>query len=315
MDALTSVLGSIHLKSSLLSQLDAAGDWSIDCEDPRGITAYCILSGGCWFAPTTGEVVRLETGDILLLPEWHEHRLFSSPHVPAIPVSEVARRFGVQIWDPDQPFGEIYYLRHGPDGEDRNHVRILVILLRAAEREQAILTSCLPKVWRFNPSNERIASSVSLAVRFLSQELAQKSVGFGAASHRLAEFLFVQLLREVVETRADGVRGWLKGLSSPALSCVLVAMHRMPDARWTIDQLAALARMSRSTFCAEFSHVIGVSPITYARNIRLQAAAGRLERGHSVKEASVAAGYATPYGFQKAFSQAFGSPPISWRRR
>jgi AraC-like DNA-binding protein len=315
MDALTSVLGSVRLKSSLLAQLDSAGDWSIDCEDPRGITTYCILSGGCWFAPTVGDIVRLEAGDVLLLPEWHEHRLYSSPDVPAIAVSEVARRFGVQIWDPEQPFGEIYYLGHGTHGDIRNRVRILVILLRAAEREQALLTSCLPKVWRFNPSNERITSSVSLAVRFLSQELAQKSVGFGAASHRLAEFLFVQLLREVVETRVDGVRGWLKGLSSPALSRALAAMHRMPDRRWTIDQLAGLARMSRSTFCAEFSQVIGESPITYARNIRLQAAAGLLEQGLSVKEASVAAGYATPFGFQKAFSQVFGSPPGSWRRR
>ena len=91
MDALTSVLGSVHLKSSLLAQLDSAGDWSIDCEDPRGITTYCILSGGCWFAPTCGDTVRLESGDVLLLPEWHEHRLYSSPDVPAIPVSELGR--------------------------------------------------------------------------------------------------------------------------------------------------------------------------------------------------------------------------------
>jgi AraC-like DNA-binding protein len=192
---------------------------------------------------------------------------------------------------------------------------MLVLLMRTDETEETLLTGCLPKVWHFNSESERIRSSISLTVQFLAQELEQRSVGYSAASHRLAEFMFVQLLREVIDSRAPDVLGWIKGLSSPTLSPVLAALHRKPEHRWKIGELAALARMSRSAFCAEFSREIGESPIAYARNLRMHAAARSLEKGMTVKHAAAIAGYSQPYGFQKAFRRTFGSSPSSWRRR
>jgi transcriptional regulator GlxA family with amidase domain len=75
--------------------------------------------------------------------------------------------------------------------------------------------------------------------------------GRQAALDRLAEYILILLLRDVVG-RELVQSGTLRGLSDERLSKALMAMHQHPEGPWDLDRLAAVAGMSRARFAAHF---------------------------------------------------------------
>jgi AraC-like DNA-binding protein len=65
-----------------------------------------------------------------------------------------------------------------------------------------------------------------------------------------------------------------------------------------------------------FTHVMGVPPMHYLGNWRLQIAARLLERENmNVARAAEAVGYESEAAFNRAFKRRVGMPPGAWRRR
>jgi AraC-like DNA-binding protein len=77
-----------------------------------------------------------------------------------------------------------------------------------------------------------------------------------------------------------------------------------------VEDLAKRANMSLSALHAHFSAVIGVSPIQYQKQIRLQSARSRLLTGATSAEAvAYQVGYASPSQFSREYARLFGQPP------
>ena len=92
-------------------------------------------------------------------------------------------------------------------------------------------------------------------------------------------------------------------------------MHCRPSERWTIDGLAREVGLSRSAFAERFSQLMGVPPMQYLGNWRLQLAAQLLQRnGISIAQAAGEVGYELEAAFNRAFKKQVGMPPGSWRR-
>ncbi|MGB3148547.1 MAG: DUF4142 domain-containing protein, partial [Paracoccaceae bacterium] len=88
------------------------------------------------------------------------------------------------------------------------------------------------------------------------------------------------------------------------------------DKGWTVESLASEVAMSRSRFAERFSQLVGVGPMTYLSDWRLQKALALLERSQStVQEIAGKAGYASPAAFTRAFAGKFGLAPSEYRRR
>ena len=315
MDVFSLLLGAMRLRSSLLARFDSAGAWSIDCGDASGLAAYFVLSGGCLFVPDRGEEVELREGCVLILPEWRKHRLCSSREVEPVTITEAATKCGKRAWDQDNPLGDIIFLTHGDGADTLPSVRIMTMIFRVADDAYEALAASLPPVCSFDATSSAVAPLIRMASEFLAEEAEDRSVGYSAASHKLAEFLFIQLLRGMVESQPDGLRGWLRGLSSPPIARAMASIHRSPDHGWTVASLAESVHMSRSAFASAFSRAINKSPMEYLRTVRMQLAAERLEKGHSVKEVAAGLGYATAFGLHKAFKQQFGYAPGARRRK
>jgi len=82
-----------------------------------------------------------------------------------------------------------------------------------------------------------------------------------------------------------------------------------------VSELAALYQMSRSHFTHWFRDVTGRAPGSYIREIRLEAAAERLQDGKlSVKEIAAATGFRDANRFCKAFRQSYQLSPGEYRR-
>jgi AraC-like DNA-binding protein len=59
--------------------------------------------------------------------------------------------------------------------------------------------------------------------------------------------------------------GWFAALADPHLNVSMGAMHANPSFPWTLQELAARAGMSRSSFAQHFRDRVGETPIALSR--------------------------------------------------
>ncbi len=113
-------------------------------------------------------------------------------------------------------------------------------------------------------------------------------------------------LRHVVTVGTPGqqiakVMGWLK-----------LNFHRT----LRMDELAASANMSPSTFRQHFREVAGMSPLQYQKQLRLQEARQIMLNEHvDASVAGLRVGYESPSQFSREYSRLFGAPPQQDIRR
>jgi AraC-like DNA-binding protein len=102
-------------------------------------------------------------------------------------------------------------------------------------------------------------------------------------------------------------------LTAPVASMAL--LHRDITRRWTVDDLGREVGLSRSALADRFIRLIGVPPIHYLANWRMQVAIQKL-RNTSASLAQVAEtiGYDSEAAFSRAFKKTFGAAPATWRR-
>jgi AraC-like DNA-binding protein len=92
-------------------------------------------------------------------------------------------------------------------------------------------------------------------------------------------------------------------------------MHRRVAHDWTVDELARLCAVSRSTFAVRFRAVMGTTPIAYLLNWRMALAKDQLTRGtKSIGEIAFAIGFQSPSAFSTAFARAVGCSPRRFAR-
>jgi transcriptional regulator GlxA family with amidase domain len=92
-------------------------------------------------------------------------------------------------------------------------------------------------------------------------------------------------------------------------------MHANMARAWSVEELAREAGLSRSGLADRFTRVIGVAPIHYLADWRLQVAGQKL-RDFSDPLARIAeqVGYESEAAFSRAFKKKFGAAPAAWRR-
>jgi AraC-like DNA-binding protein len=149
---------------------------------------------------------------------------------------------------------------------------------------------------------------------FLDVESRAASPGASLMISRLIDLLVIRTLRMWISkqgSRAD----WLSGLTDERIGRVLNAIHEAPDDAWTVQSLADIAMMSRSTFSDRFTAVVGLSPLKYLTRWRLTIAADLLRAGTlKVTDVAYGAGYGSEAAFSRAFKAQFGYPPSDAHR-
>jgi AraC-like DNA-binding protein len=91
-------------------------------------------------------------------------------------------------------------------------------------------------------------------------------------------------------------------------------MHARVAHAWTTDQLAAEVHLSRSAFAERFTQLLGVPPITYLTEWRMQLAAARLrDTPRSIGQIATELGYESEATFTRAFKRAAGIAPGKYR--
>lgn len=130
---------------------------------------------------------------------------------------------------------------------------------------------------------------------------------------RLVDLLFLEAIRDYLATRPQST-GLFAALRDPPLRRALDALHADVERAWTVDNLAAVAAMSRSAFASRFQAILGQTPVGYLTAWRMKLAVDWLQEGSSVLDVALRCGYQTEAAFHRAFKREIGLTPGAVRR-
>jgi len=267
---------------------------------------HAVTSGHCVGGILGEEPMRLEAGDVICFPHGDPHVMASVRGLRAPPddLSLYQRSPGKRLPFPVK-------LGDGPA-----EVHLVCGFLGCDARPFNPLLASLPRVLR---ASDRAGSSDGWLSRFMQvaeAEARSPRPGGEAVLSRLAELMFVEVVRRHLESLAPDRTGWLAGLRDPHVGKALAAMHARPGHAWTIDGLGHEAGLSRSALAERFTALVGESPIQYLGRWRMQVAAGLLATTcDGLAGIAARVGYSSEAAFNRAFKKVVGVPPATWRRR
>jgi AraC-like DNA-binding protein len=141
--------------------------------------------------------------------------------------------------------------------------------------------------------------------------------GFGtddgrqAVVNRLCEVVLIYFVRHAI-TQGTAQAGLLAGLVHPQLRQSLTAIHAEPAKMWTLDDMAAMAGLSRSGFAVIFKQTVGMTPGEHLARFRIARAQELLNRGMPLKVVAYDVGYGSPTALSRAFKDLTGTSPREW---
>jgi AraC-like DNA-binding protein len=138
-----------------------------------------------------------------------------------------------------------------------------------------------------------------------------------ADSATLLPFLFRSLLVYVARiSTAVPLPKWGRPLRDTRIEKAITLLNSDISRRWTVELLARAVGLSRAVFARQFARALGLSPMRYLTQRRMQIAAALLH-GSDAALAEVArrVGYESEFAFNRAFKRHYDVPPGVYRQR
>ena len=173
----------------------------------------------------------------------------------------------------------------------------------------------LPCFIKLDHSVERDSDWVAMLVNALESESKTPTAGSTLVIDRLAEILFIKLLRTYIQT-LEQPSGYIAALADPKIGVALNLIHSETDEGWSIESLSKAVALSRTSFTKKFNDLVGINPKPYLTKTRMLNAKVRLESStESMRSIAEKAGYSSEAAFSKAIRKYFGQTPGQLRKR
>jgi AraC-like DNA-binding protein len=314
MDALSETLRVVQLVGAIFLQGRFTAPWCYlsPCADvaapllepgaERVVIFHMVTEGEC-FVELDGQLpMHLTAGDVIVFARGDMHRMSSAPGLipaPGTPLKDLLRRRPRQ-------------LNFGGGGAT---TRLLCGYLACDARLARLLLVGLPPMVKVNVRGSNAGVWLEASVRYALAEARSPRPGGAGVLSKLAEVLFIEVLRLYINEHSEGRTGWLAGLGDRIVGGALNALHQRPVHAWTLDELAREAGTSRSVLAERFQHLVGSSPMQYLTQWRMMLAANLLCRSSApLSRIAEDVGYQTDTAFIRAFRREYGVPPATWRR-
>jgi AraC-like DNA-binding protein len=315
MDALSETLRVVRLVGAIFINARFTAPWcyqspSADSAAPllepgaeRVVIFHLITEGECYVELGAETPVRLIAGDVVVFPNGDAHRMTSKPGlVPA------AGRTGLAEVLSRRP----RQLSYGGGGAT---TRLVCGYLACDARLARMLLAGLPSLVKVNVRGSNAGIWLEASVRYALAEARSPRPGGAGVLAKLAEVLFIEVLRLYMNEQGEGRIGWLAAVRDRIVGAALNSLHKSPAHAWTLEDLAHAAGTSRSVLAERFQHLVGSSPMQYLTQWRMLLAANLLLRSNApLAHIAQDVGYQTDTAFSRAFRREFGAPPALWRR-
>jgi AraC-like DNA-binding protein len=310
MDPLSDLLRVVRLDGAFFYPVEAAEPWSIETVaaqelSPRIMPAaehlisYHILTEGRCYGGLVGEdQVELVAGDVIIFPHGDAYVMSSGRGVLTGP--------HVHTSAPDRYPHTVLLGDQGPRATS-----FVCGFLGCDRRPFNPLLAALPRRMHVRGVSNAWLGSFT---RQATEESRLGRAGADLVLTRLAELMFIEVLRHYLEDLPAGQTGWLAGLRDEVVGRVLTLLHGRPGHPWTLAELAREAASSRSAVAKRFALLVGQPPMQYLTQWRMQVAANLLGQSDA-KVAAIGAevGYDSEAAFSRAFKKATGLAPGAWR--
>jgi AraC-like DNA-binding protein len=316
------VLRSVRLTGALFFRVEAGTPWGLEVPDgatlapsvlPRAqhvISYHVVTEGACWGSVGGEAPVRLQAGDVLVLPRGDAYAMSTTPGLPAGPDRKAVLAFMRQMAAGQLPFT----ITEGGTGPERLH--LVCGFLGCDLRPFNPLLTTLPRLLHVRRAVGSAGDPLGQLIDLTVTEARQPRAGGECVRIRLSELIFVEVVRRHLATLPAEETGWLAALQDPTVGRALARLHERPARAWTLEALAKDVGRSRSALADRFTHLVGQPPMQYLTRWRMQVAARLLAEGATkVSAVALEVGYDSEAAFSRAFKKITGVPPGAWRAR
>ena len=278
-----------------LPQVLSVGGWDAAKRQDWGLKEHCnegvkiaYLARGNMVLQVDGQRHELSEGQMFVVRPWQLHS-FGDPHVAASQIIWVLFDVGVR-----RPHEDWLW----PDW------------LAWPERDAARLTRLLSK-------NEQHVMSATREVARSFHDIAEiVAAGDIAGSEtRLRLIISMMLLQfmQMLERQAPALDDELAS-SKRTVSIFLRRLQHALEEDWTLENMAAECKLSRTQFSQHCQALTNMTPVRYLQMIRLEAARRQLGRDNvSVTEVAHACGFSSSQYFATCYKRRFGYSPLETR--
>lgn len=284
-DPLSVLLTRLNLNATIYVSGDFCGTWAVDTAGSRRIPFHLIGSGAAWLHLDGKAPEHLAAHDLVIFPH-DAHHIISNSKVK--PVQEKVNQSMSNDGDVTQMICGFF--------EFRSPVLFPVL-------------DSLPQTVVLHSSKGETGRRIEALISLMLAELDNAHPGFYTAINQVAFLLFVEVLRRQMDSGVI-TGGLLSALFDERLGKALNAIHQGPETAWTLESLAGEALMSRSSFADRFRQVVGLTPMKYLTQWRMNEARHLLlTTGLSVAQIAEKSGYETEAAFRKAYKNTLGETP------
>lgn len=296
MDPLLDLMRVLRPRAALFGGgLDAYGKWGLSFHKRDDLLFCWVEEGECLLIRPGHSPLHLQRGDFALVYTSIPFTLASDASVTPVDSEKTVADTGNAR------------LKLGSGTNWRVTLHAGKFLLNEANKD--LLAELLPSVIHVKSGDASLGRVRSL-LAINEMEARQPGPASEFIIVRLVELILVEILRTSRPGRSGQFTGLLAGLADPITARALAAMHRDVAHAWTVEKLAKLCALSRSTFATRFHAVVGKPPIAYLLDWRMALAKDALSSGtKSIAEIAFAIGFQSSSAFTTAFTRAVGCSP------
>jgi AraC-like DNA-binding protein len=148
----------------------------------------------------------------------------------------------------------------------------------------------------------------------LYYEAFEDRCGKKEALNCLMDYLILRMYRYAIQEDLIA-NSAISGLSDHKINKAVHLMHEKPGYSWTLETLAEEAGMSRARFAEYFKTKVGISPIHYLTELRINLSIKKMKANQPIKIIAKDLGYNSASSFARAFQQKLNLSPTDWLKK
>lgn len=304
MDLLSDILESIRLKklkAVIYPKITVSkNSWGIEVPEDNSSQFWRLLKGTCYLKVNGETAIKMKEGEIFFIPHGASHQISGNPQNKCVPAAQYGKA-----------------LRNGAPlfkGGDEETVLMGGHFEMDPSFKHPFINS-LPKLMHIKAMQSELCFWLNNVAVFMNEEISDEQAGTKVILARLADIIFILIVRAYLKQEKIE-QGFLMALKDERISNSLKSMHEFPEKEWTIEQLAAVAGMSRSLYSKEFKKSVGETPLGYLTNWRIIKSKEILSATkENISEVAAKVGYQSEAAFNRLFKAKVGVTPANYRRK
>ena len=298
MEIIDKLINSLEVRVEPFAICDVRCGNHLNIESDEYTTIHYVLAGTGNLIINRNKKIDLQSDQMILIPKGLEQRIESLKSD-----SESVSKPSLCL----QPAESIHWLKAGSGTTD---IILACGRIHVTYGHDVNIFDFLaePLIKSFQESNY-----IRNAFEAMLLEFSKPQLGTIALASTLMKQCLILLLRRL-HAEQDWRIPWLAVVENPRLENALRAILDAPEKNHTVEMLAELSFMSRSTFTEHFTKAFGQPPHDFLTNYRLRRAAQLLSTSNiAVETIANQVGYHSRSSFSRAFKSLYKEDPTTYR--